>query len=98
MALWSALLVGLLGIHGQVFTPRSAFTAQLAGHRVHFLSAPLNDCIFLGDPATLLVSLEELLFSSASRPPGDHVCPRGSSPLPWRGLWGTHSERPVPVC
>lgn len=77
MALWSALLVGLLGTHGQVFTPSSAFTAQFTSHllRVHFLSAPLNDCIFLGDPATLLVSLEELLFSSASWPPGDHICP-----------------------
>lgn len=92
--------LGLLGTRVQVCTPRSAFTAQLTSHllRVDFLSAPLNNRIFLGVPATLLVSLEELLFSSSSRPPGDHVCPRAPSPLPWRGLQGTHAKCPVPVC
>ena len=74
--------------------------AQLTSHllRVDFLSTPLNDRIFLGVPATLLVSLEELLFSSSSRPPGDRVCPQGPSPLPWRGLRGTYAECPVPMC
>ena len=70
--------------------------AQLTSHllRVDFLSAPLNDRIFLGVPATLLVSLEELLFSSSSRPPGNRVCPPRA--LPAALAWAPGHTRRVP--